>query len=181
MLLALATVTLSGCATSVGTRSTAFYEPSYVPEGSIAVVANPSLDADSIQFSNYRATIEQKLQLAGYQLADSPGSAEFIAELNYGIDDGSSKLVPYYGNPNGQVSTVSRTIYKRVLTLDIFQQGNRENTSSPRKVLELKAVSSGSCGDIAPVFDEIVEVAFKDFPSENGQAHTGKIVMEGDC
>ena len=81
---------------------------------------------------------------------------------------GSSYTQPTYGVVGTNVSTVTSTIFKRALTVNIANRKTQE------RVFEGTAKSKGSCGNITMVLPYLTESMFKKFP-----AGSGEIILPG--
>ena len=95
----------------------------------------------------------------------------------YGSYYGTSYTMPTYGIVGTSTSSYSYTKYKRNLALDIVEASS-VGSEYPVKVFEGRLTSSGSCGIMREVIDEIIEAMFTDFPNANG---TIKIPSEANC
>jgi hypothetical protein len=205
-LLLLATLTGCGLNPSIDVSSTPFYVSDFKVSGSI-IVLSPSQEINSsIEFQTYKVKLESHLQKVGYKIAESMGSADHIAFISYGIDNGKNNLgstpiigqtgtgssyttgsvygntfssstysMPTYGVVGS--SNYTYTTYTRNIAIDIIDAKTSSN-EKPRKEIELRAKSTGSCSVINEVFDEMLEGLFKDFPGENGK--TRRISVDGD-
>lgn len=197
---------LSGCVTPppavVDTTISTFYSTEYKNAGSISVVATSSEVNDSLEFSHYKARIEQNLASHGYRIVSNPSEAEYVALVAYGIDEGKSGIVstPIFGQTGGGAtftsygtssytmpsygtvgsSTQSVTTYARAIAIDIV---NAENLKAghPKKLFEIRAKSVGYCSVIAGVFEEILEAMFEDFPGQSGKAKKVSVKFKGTC
>lgn len=76
--------------------------------------AHQNLD-ESIEFSSYKNKIENKLLENGLKVASEEAAADYIAIINYGIDDGTTTTqvgsVPIIGQTSGGYTTHSGSIY----------------------------------------------------------------------
>lgn len=91
---------------------------------------------------------------------------------------GSSYTMPTYGIVGTSVN--SDTMFTRAIALDIVEAQSLKN-GHPKKLLESRAKSIGTCSVIAGVFDEILEGMFEDFPGETGKVHSVSVVSKGGC
>lgn len=110
----LALVIISGCvAPHVVTNNIAFYEDSYSPKGSIAVVSADSSVNGSLEFAAYKKKFENKLSMVGYRIELDPSNADYIALVAYGIDSGETSAVstPIFGKTSGGATRSSGTVY----------------------------------------------------------------------
>ena len=78
---------------------------------------------------------------------------------------GTTTLTPQYGITGYSTGTTSRRKYTRSLSIDIRDIDSGDN------VWEGKVVSAGSCGVIAEVIDEMIEIAFSEFPHSGSGRH----------
>jgi len=91
----------------------------------------------------------------------------------YGSYSGSSYSMPTYGVIGSSNYSYNTTEYKRTLAINLVDK------STNKKVYEGKAISTGSCGLIGEVIDEIAEALFQKFPTGSGKV----TITEGkaDC
>lgn len=201
-------VVLSGCV-GVHTKTTAFFPPEYKNSGTIIVVAAEAEVNSSLEFAHYKKKFEQKLAANGYTIVSNPSEAKYVAFVSYGIDNGKNSVVstPIFGQTGGGVTNSfgsvgntsytgtsysmptfgvvgsmagSVTEYTRAIALDIVEAQSFKD-GKPVKVYEARAKSTGSCGVIAGVFDEILEALFEGFPGENGKVRKTVVQSKGDC
>lgn len=110
--LGLCVLYITGC-TSVHTKTTAFYTPTYASSGSIFVISVDAEKNNSLEFASYKKKFEDKLASYGYSIATNANDAEYIAIVAYGIDNGKSAVVstPIFGQTGGGTTYSSGTIY----------------------------------------------------------------------
>tara|TARA_R110000787_G_scaffold281534_1_gene392909 strand:- start:55 stop:636 length:582 start_codon:yes stop_codon:yes gene_type:complete len=91
---------------------------------------------------------------------------------------GSTYQMPTYG----QVGTtnISVTTYKRIIAVDMVDAESVAN-EEPIIIYEGRTNSTGTCGVIGEVIDEMIEAMFTDFPSESGKNRTLRIPSVVDC
>ena len=67
----------------------------------------------SLEFQNYKKTIENNLQKYGFNIVQEKDTSDFIAFISYGIDGGKEELVssPVYGSTGGGTTTFSGSAY----------------------------------------------------------------------
>jgi hypothetical protein len=82
-----------------------------------------------------------------------------------GSFSGTTYSAPTFGVVGSSTGTSVGTVYNRIVRLDIYQL---ENGRQGEKVFESKAVSTGSCGALSEVIDEILDATFQNFPDTNG-------------
>ena len=104
---------LSGCMSFVRTTTTTFHGQEHEQRGAIFVAAADSEVNDSLEFSHYKQHVEQKLNAVGYTIAKTAESAEFIALIAYGIDNGKTSIVstPVFGQTGGGTTYSSGSVY----------------------------------------------------------------------
>jgi hypothetical protein len=81
----------------------------------------------------------------------------------FGSYSGSSYTMPTYGVVGSSTYSYDVTTYTRTVAIDLVEKTNNN------KVYEGKATSTGSCGVMAEVIDEIAEAIFKEFPVGSGK------------
>jgi hypothetical protein len=93
-----ALLALSACATGLPTQVSRF-QALPAPQGQSFVIqaADPS-NQGGIEFSRYADLVRRNLIAEGYQEASSPTSATFVVSLDYGVDNGQTKVV---SSPSG--------------------------------------------------------------------------------
>lgn len=75
----------------------------------------------------------------------------------------------------GVVGSGARTdsVFKRYLNIDIVDIG-KSSAGKVQKVYEVKAISSGSTGQLAPIMPAIIRSVFEDFPGKSGVSRTSE-------
>ena len=81
---------------------------------------------------------------------------------SYGSYSGSSYSMPTYGIVGSSTYSYTKTNYTRTVAINLVDRKSGE------KVYESKATSTGSCGMLSEVMDEIAETIFKKFPKGSG-------------
>jgi len=76
---------------------------------------------------------------------------------------GSSYTMPTYGVVGSSTYSYNTTSYTRTVAINLVEK------ISNKKIFESKATSTGSCGIIGKVINEIAEGMFKKFPSGSGR------------
>lgn len=153
----------------------------------ISVVDDPK-HADWVAFLSYG--IDGGAQVAETVTApvygQTGGGTTFHSGSIYGGRGGASSFsgysysMPTYGVVGASSSTVTRTIYRRNIAIDIVDRQSLE-TGSPRKLYEGRVVSSGSCSSLAAVFDRLNEALFQDWPGASGSTRTVDIDGNINC
>lgn len=98
----------------------------------------------------------------------------------YGSYSGTSYTMPTYGITGHSTYTVDSTTYTRNLTIDIVDRASVDR-GTPVKLYEGRAISKGSCGSLAGVFDAISAALLKNWPGTSGKAETIEILWDGKC
>ena len=200
---------LAGCA-EVRTRSTTFHGDGSQDRGPLIVLPVNDEQRDSLAFKSVSQRVATRLSEKGYQVARSREDAKFVAFITYGIDSGKTTLssVPIYGQTGGGTSYSQGTVtgggnyanysgttttmktfgvvgmaassdteYKRDVNLDIYNVTG----AKPLKAYELRATSSGSCGNINAIIPFIIDSMFAEFPGESGKSTRVDVKWDGKC
>ena len=85
---------------------------------------------------------------------------------------GTSYTMPTYGIVGSSTYSYNVTTYIRTVAINLVEKG------SNRKVFESKATSTGRCGIIGDVINEIAEGMFRKFPSGSGRV---VVNGKGEC
>ena len=94
LLAAPALLAVAGCATPGFRADVARYQAMPAPAGqSFAVVSANPADRGRLEFAHYAELVSQKLAAEGYRPAASPAAADFVVELDYGVDQGREVTV----------------------------------------------------------------------------------------
>ena len=94
LLAAPALLAVAGCATPGFRADVARYQAMPAPQGqSFAVVSAKPADRGSLEFAHYADLVSRKLAAEGYRPAGSPAAADFVVELDYGVDQGREVTV----------------------------------------------------------------------------------------
>lgn len=146
-------------------------------------IANTPTEAKYIAFVSYGID-DGKGEVTSIPIfGQTSGGSTFSSGSIYGSGgstnfSGSTYSMPTYGMVGSL--TGSRTVYTRVIALDIVDAQSLKD-GHPQKILEGRANSTGSCGVIAGVFDEILEAMFKQFPGKSGKVQSVKVSSKGGC
>lgn len=116
--------------------------------------------------------------VTGYSSSYTSGTLSTLGST--GFYSGTTTYQPQYGITGYSTGTTSYAIYTRALILDIYKVDELMSGQSKR-IYEAKLTSQGKCGAIGPVFDEMLEALFEDFPGESGETRTASVTMDGDC
>lgn len=91
---------------------------------------------------------------------------------------GTSYSMPTYGVVGSY--TGSQTTYARAIALDIVNIP-KTKTAPIQPIYQGRVISRGTCGAIAEVFDEMLEIMFKNFPGESGKSKTLEVSGNFNC
>jgi hypothetical protein len=96
-----ALLALSACATGLPTQVSRF-QALPAPQGQTFVIqaADPR-DQGGLEFARYADLVRRNLIAEGYREATSPASANFVVSLDYGVDNGQTKVVSRPGFGGG--------------------------------------------------------------------------------
>ena len=104
---------ISGCGQIISTVGV-FHNLTEQHKGKSVVVLPFQKELESsLEFQNYKKTIEDNLQKYGFNIVQEKDASDFIAFVSYGIDGGQDKLVssPVYGSTGGGSGTFSGSSY----------------------------------------------------------------------
>ena len=105
----------SGCMTSgIIANVSVFHNITEKYKGKKVVVLPFQTELESsLEFQNYKKTIENNLQKYGFNIVQEKDSSDFIAFVSYGIGGGKDKLVssPVFGSTGGGSGTFSGSSY----------------------------------------------------------------------
>ena len=88
-----ALLALSACATGLPTQVSRF-QAMPVPQGqTFAIQAADPRNQGGIEFSQYAELVRRHLSAQGYVQAPTPQAASFVVSLDYGVDNGQTKVV----------------------------------------------------------------------------------------
>ena len=102
LLLTLLALILTGCAAikpQLRSVTTHYSDPSFWPGGTLAIMAAEPAQNSSLAFGHFRSLVGERLAGYGYQLVGDIASAQQVAIVSYGIDNGRAErvAVPLYG------------------------------------------------------------------------------------
>lgn len=195
---------------TIKTSSTTFHGVDHLQRGSISVMPIDKTQEGSLEFKTVSNYLLKKFSENGYQ-PSTFAQSQFVAYITYGIDNGKTTMtsIPMMGFTGGGTSYTSGTVssgtqsgsysgvttsmptynvvgsmpvdvttFKRAVNIDIFK---KDGSKTPEKVYEIKAISSGSCGNIHSVLFTIIDGAFVNFPGENGKTKIISLPSEIQC
>lgn len=203
----------AGCETTspyIDVSSTAFRSPSLGQSGTFLVAPLNDEQRTSLEFRTVADQLAQEFARRGYAPPTAEGTADYIAYMTYGIDDGRAVqvAVPIFGRTGGGTTYASGTssgaggvttynatattmpTYGVVGAASQTQEKYRRKLAvdvfdarktPPEKVLEIRTQSDGSCGNIRSVIPTIVRAAVESLGAENGQTVQRRLDWSGDC
>lgn len=144
------------------------FEKQFAAQG--FVITNVT-DADYIAFVTYGIGAPQtSTQVGSVPLYGQTGGGTTyqsgsVTSLGggYGSYSGTTYTMPTYGIVGSSTYSYNVTKYTRTVAIDLVEKGTQ------KKVFQNKASSTGSCGVIGEVIDEIAEAMFEKFPSGSGR------------
>ena len=112
MILAMASLALSGCAVSVRTDVVRFYDPQVLKTGKSFIILPYNKQKGSLEFKKYASLISNHLKAAGYRKARNEKQADYAVFVDYGIDDGRTVVgsSPIIGQTGGGTTRHSGTV-----------------------------------------------------------------------
>jgi len=179
---------LSACSGVVYTKVNAFSSGTLASiHGSIAVVNPPGIEEVSLEYRHYAVLLGQLLADAGFTVVDAGEHSDFVAYLNYSVNDTRQNRSPTYTGVIGRshvrrvsgyadvvvVEQSSRTNYERHIGL-VIAEGSDESS----RVYEVNGVSTGECGILSAVFEEMLRAMLIEFPLDDGSLK--KFSVKGD-
>jgi len=159
---------------------------------------------DDLEFKFYSKIIADFLIQKGLapskELAIEDKAIDYYAVLEYGIDNGASRIqsVPIYGNtgvshsvtnvigntaytqntpatgPIGS-ATYSSQEYTRRLRLTMYE---KTSSGSLQQIYKGDVISQGSSSQLLPVFPCLAQSLFKEFPGKNGSSAKIKVAFK---
>ena len=95
-----ALLALSACATGVPTK-VARFQAMPAPQGQSFVIqpVDPD-DQGGLEFSQYAGLVRQQLIAQGFSEAASPAEATLVVTMDYGVDDGQTRIVTFPRGPS---------------------------------------------------------------------------------
>src|SRR5688500_12660106 len=113
--LGIAALGLSACAAGLNTQVSRYQPARIVPGQSFYVV--PASGIPDNRFHRYASMVSQQLAAQGFQPAGAPQAADMLVKVNYGVDEGETKIrdEPYFypGHYGGGYGYFGRPYYSR--------------------------------------------------------------------
>jgi hypothetical protein len=145
------------------------------------IIVKSKSDADLIAFVSYGIdggkVVSQTSSIPVY--GQTGGGTAHHSGTAYGSGtsvsySGSSYTMPTYGVVGSSTISSSRNIFSRQVAIDLVDIQSL-NSKHPRKLMEGRVVSKGSCGAIEGVYKEMIEALFSKYPSGSGG-----VTVQGD-
>jgi hypothetical protein len=143
----------------------------------------PISSADQIALVAYGIDTGQTSAVSTPIFGQTGGGTSYHSGTVYGSGgsasySGTSYSMPRYGVVGSY--TGSQTTYGRAIAIDIVNMP-KNKTEPVKSLYQGRVISRGSCGAIAEVFDEMLEIMFKNFPGVSGKSQTLEVRSEADC
>jgi hypothetical protein len=193
---------LAACTPRVLSTVTVYHAlPAYQGKSISVVPGNGGKNPD-LEFRTFAARLEDDLQKAGFSVQPFVPNAktDFVAVLSYGIDNGTvvtttssapqygkiGEKTPFpgsiskedvYGVTGYSTSSDTSTIYKRSVSLDIYEGSKYDRTdvtqsNASAQVYQGKLSSQGPCGAVGATVPPMIDALFVNFPGDNGKTQT---------
>lgn len=181
---------LAACASNFRADVSRFQSQLPAPQGqSFAVLADDPALAGGLEFSQYAALVEQRMEALGYAKA-SPEQATLLVRFDYGVDNGRERIrstgyirdpywSPWYGyNPyysRGRMwgygwydpwfdnDVESYTVYTSGIDLKI------DRAADGQRLFEGKAEAASTSNKLQYLVPNLVEAMFTNFPGDSGE------------
>jgi hypothetical protein len=198
----LLTFSLAGCATNLVSDVTTFGHADVPAGATVQVVAMDAKKADSLEFKTYANMVGDALGKHGFKPTSADAKPDYIAELDYGIDDGKVMVrsdpdfgyygyyrrpwgwgpYPYWGGPWdydpfwGPYSNdvQSFVVYRRTVHVAIVNAANNQ------QVFEAKVESAGTNSHLNEVMPYMIQALFSRYPGDNGKTVRVKVQIPND-
>lgn len=197
-ILAVLTVLLAGCASTVRSNVTAFHDlPASLPDKTY-VFERTREQNDSLEYRSYENLVRAELSRLGFREAPAGTTPALKVALSYDIRGRDVREVypvvinpyPYwygpawrgyygpfydpfwYGPPMVEHRVSQYELFTRRLHIAISRM------SDGKKLWETTVVSEGTNGSLAAVMPYMVEAAFKDFPGPSGVPRQVELKMQ---
>lgn len=173
---------LGGCTTGLSTQVSRFNTLA-APSGQSFVIqaANPR-NQGGIEFGQYAQLVRQHLIAQGFRDASAPNAADLVVLLDYGVDNGQSKVTsypsfgygyrafrPYYWgwyDPflfDDYPEVESYTVYTSFVDMDI------KRARDGQAVFEGMAKARSTTNQLTRLVPDLVEAMFTNFPGRSGE------------
>ena len=172
---------LSGCMTGLPTQVSRFNTLS-APSGQSFVIqpANPR-NQGGIEFGQYAQLVREHLIAQGFRESTAASGADLVVLLDYGVDNGQSKVTSYPSFGYGfrpfrsyywgwydpflfdSPEVESYTVYTSFVDMDI------KRTADGRAVFEGTAKARSTTDKLPKLVPDLVEALFTNFPGKSGE------------
>lgn len=187
-----ALLALSACATPFN-ADVARFQQMPAPEGQSFTVqtTNPKLEG-GLEFSQYAALVAEQMRVKGYSQAPSAQAATLVVNIDYGVDQGQTKVEtrpgvyggwgrpffgpygyrsryywgwddPFWYSPWGYPEVESYTVYTSHLEMTINRIRDGE------RVFEGKARARSTDDSLPRLVPNLVSAMFTNFPGRSGE------------
>jgi len=181
-------LTASACVSPVGpVEVTRFHAPETVSQlgsGTVAIIAGPNEDPDSLEFRTYAAAVSRQLRATGYTIVTDPAAADYRALVSFDrfTRDEAGKRSPVsvgvggstgsYGSGLGigigiNLSGAPKPMVISELFVALKTSGDIQNLWEGRAISEAKQGSPNA--ETALSAQKLAESLFVDFPGESGE------------
>lgn len=116
--------------------------------------------------------------VTGYSSSYTQGTLNSFGGI--GTYSGTTTYTPQYGITGYSTGITTSTYFPRVVVVDIYEV-DWSNVKDARQVYQLSISSSGTCGVLSQVIDEMLEAGFQNFPGENASAKRIQISSDAEC
>ncbi|WP_299624289.1 hypothetical protein [Pelagibius sp.] len=116
--------------------------------------------------------------VTGYSSSQTYGTVHNYG--GYGTYSGTTTYTPQYGVTGYSTGTTTETVYPRAVVIHIYEVNWSDIENSPQ-VYSLTIGSSGGCGILSQVIDEMLEAGFQGFPGESGSARKARVDSNANC
>lgn len=184
----LALIGLSACAAPFKADVSRF-QAMPAPQGqSFTIQATDGKLQGGLEFSQYAGLVRQALETKGYKSAESPQTATLVVNLDYGVDNGQTKVYsrpnyshmrspygywghryywgwydPFWYDDFGGRDIESYTVFTSYLTMTI----NR--TSDNERLFEGKARARSTQDNLTKLVPNLISAMFTNFPGNSGE------------
>lgn len=116
--------------------------------------------------------------VTGYSSAQTYGSVQSYG--GYATYSGTTYLNPTYGATGYTSHSYTRTEFPRSLLVTIYKS-NRAHPEASEQVYQMTVSSSGRCGALSEVIDEMLDAGFQEFPGESSSSREVIIPAKANC
>jgi len=184
--LAPALLALAGCATGLPTQVSRFQAMPAPAGQTFTIQAADPHNQGGLEFGQYAAVVRQQLIDEGYREAPAVGTADLLVSLDYGVDNGQTRIrsypsafghshFGYFGRPyywgwhdpffdSGFDRDIeSYTVFTSFVDVDI------KRTADGQSVFEGTAKARSRVDELPMLVPSLVEALFTGFPGNSGE------------